>query len=493
MTDEPIHTTDAAASSGDVSGAAGGNPLLAEPVPTLIPEHNATDAPTTVPASTAASPNAGTPPAPVQELKESPELPAENETVSKNVEAAGEAGKAAPATPSISCDKKIVDDIAGILATIKLPERRSPPASEAPHEIKKGPVTFDTALGADVAKSSEEKVEVAMRPSNRTASSAPVVEQPATPPASETPGLPKETPKDIRDTVARLHTLKDDLKGVVQEKKISLVRAVALEEEKRQGQERFVHTETPAQSAHQSRRKLIIAVVSVLLFMFGAAFFYSIYNFMRGSADSGISPQEQPLMFAERTIAFSLGTLADIEIKRSLAQARQSSGSLGSITRIIPTISQVDASGTSRDQPAATETFLNAIGAHVTPELTRALSDNFFLGIHAIDKNAPVLIIPVSSYERAFAGLLAWEPTMNEDLSPFFTPVPSQTIDASGLSVQRQFQDAVLFNYDVRALRDDSGAVELLYSFPTRSVLIIAESPNSFTEILSRLRASRQL
>jgi len=53
-TDEPIHTTGGGASSGDVSGAAGGNPLLAEPVPTLIPEHNATDAPTTVPASTAA-------------------------------------------------------------------------------------------------------------------------------------------------------------------------------------------------------------------------------------------------------------------------------------------------------------------------------------------------------------------------------------------------------------------------------------------------------
>ena len=48
-------------------------------------------------------------------------------------------------------------------------------------------------------------------------------------------------------------------------------------------------------------------------------------------------------------------------------------------------------------------------------------------------------------------------------------------------------------NYDVRALKDDDGTIQLYYSFPTRNVLIIAESPFSFTEILSRLRADRRL
>ena len=48
-------------------------------------------------------------------------------------------------------------------------------------------------------------------------------------------------------------------------------------------------------------------------------------------------------------------------------------------------------------------------------------------------------------------------------------------------------------NYDVRELTDDSGNIVLYYSFPTPNILVIAESPYSFTEILSRLQAEREL
>jgi len=48
-------------------------------------------------------------------------------------------------------------------------------------------------------------------------------------------------------------------------------------------------------------------------------------------------------------------------------------------------------------------------------------------------------------------------------------------------------------NYDVRALRDDAGNIELYYSFPTQNILVIAESPYSFAEILNRLQAARKI
>ena len=106
----------------------------------------------------------------------------------------------------------------------------------------------------------------------------------------------------------------------------------------------------------------------------------------------------------------------------------------------------------------------------------------------------PVLfVIPVTSYDHAFAGMLAWEPTMDSDLSPIFASVPMTTTDSNGLPVQRTFQDSVMRNYDVRELTDDSGNVVLYYSFPTPNILVIAESTYSFTEILSRLQAEREL
>ena len=168
--------------------------------------------------------------------------------------------------------------------------------------------------------------------------------------------------------------------------------------------------------------------------------------------------------------------------------------SLGAIVHIVPTSSQTDANGTAAEQAMGIGEFLTAIEAQATPELIRSLRGDFFLGLHqTVEKRSPVLVIPVTSYERAFAGMLAWEPTVNANLSPIFTFIPPLTTDEKGLFVERQFEDSLINNYDVRVLRDDAGAIQMMYSFPTRTMLIIAESPYSFTEVLSRLRASRQL
>jgi len=99
----------------------------------------------------------------------------------------------------------------------------------------------------------------------------------------------------------------------------------------------------------------------------------------------------------------------------------------------------------------------------------------------------------VTNYDRAFAGMLAWEATMNSDLSPAFTPVPSTILDVNGIPSARVFMDDVMRNYDVRELKDDSGTVQLYYSFPSKNLLIIAESPYSFPELLSRLQSVRRL
>ena len=89
--------------------------------------------------------------------------------------------------------------------------------------------------------------------------------------------------------------------------------------------------------------------------------------------------------------------------------------------------------------------------------------------------------------------MLEWEDVMSSDLTPIFTPVPGTRLGGGGLIEKRQFEDLVMRNYDVRALTDDAGTIQLYYSFPTRNILIIAESPYSFAEILSRLRAERKL
>ena len=50
----------------------------------------------------------------------------------------------------------------------------------------------------------------------------------------------------------------------------------------------------------------------------------------------------------------------------------------------------------------------------------QGLGTTFFFGIHAVNGNVPVFVIPVISYDHAFAGMLAWEPTMDQDLAPAY-------------------------------------------------------------------------
>ena len=370
---------------------------------------------------------------------------------------------------------KIGDDIAEILKGVKLPERRETEAT-AKKPIENKAAVFETALGT--AGMPEEK--------------APPAEAPAVGPVALSSATAPPNPAPASSVVS-VHTLKDDLQQVVQSQKISVVRAASLEQD-RHAKERFQHTEASS-AATRSKRTLGILFAVAILFVLGAGALFGVYTVMQGSsAPSPATSASSSILFAESSVQFPIDKQSPDDLKRSLASARASlQGALGSITEIVPTVSTTSPDGSIQTRPATFSEFMAAIGAQPPDALLRALGDNFFFGIHTVDTNAPVFVIPVTSYDHAFAGMLAWESSMNSDLAPIFTPLSATMTDANGIPVNRTFSDAVMRNYDVRALKDDAGQIQLYYSFPSQNILVIAESPYSFAEILSRLQAGREL
>ncbi|MDO8522522.1 MAG: hypothetical protein Q7S08_04570 [bacterium] len=372
--------------------------------------------------------------------------------------------------------KPLRDDIARIIGKIKLPERI---ALKMSGEKAKPP----TLPGAPAIPPAPEKEAAGNEKSPQP------VEAPA-----QTQRQNEEAQKEAPSSVTSVHTLKDDLQNVVRDKKMSLVRAVALESEKKRGQEHLAGPHIQG-GAHPSK-VIGVAFVAVIFLVLGFVVFVGVRSVLQQGAGNAQPASAPSLIFAEKTLTFPQEERTGIDLRRTLmAGVRNVSNiPLGAIIRIVPTASQTDANGAATEQAVSIGDFLTALGTQETPELVRSFRGDFFLGLHqTVGKLSPVIIIPVTSYERAFAGMLAWEPTMNGDLSPIFTSIPPQTKDANGLFVERQFEDTLINNYDVRVLKDDSGATQMLYSFPTRTMLIISESPYSFTEVLSRLRASRQL
>lgn len=369
------------------------------------------------------------------------------------------------ATPSKPVsDTSMQNDMAKILGDVKLPERHNQVPPQKPAQENK----YDTTL-ADPQRALPHAV-------------------PGFSPESAPANTPAEAPKQDPQ-LGSLHTLKDDLQHVVQENKISYVRAVALEEEKRH------RIEERSPIAPPSKRSLFTMFVVAVLLGTGALALGAVYVVMQQRTVQSNAAVQSHILFAEQNVPFPVDNEAPADILRTLASAR-SSGSLtlGAILQIIPVFTDSDPStGQTTAVPLTFGEFITALGTRAPDELARALNDDFFFGIHTVDENAPLIIVPVTSYERAFAAMLEWEPFMNEDLEPLFTPLTPQAVGPDGIPTLRAFEDTVMRNYDVRALKDDAGEIQLYYSFPTRNVLIIAESPYSFTEALSRLRADRRL
>ncbi len=423
------------------------------PLPPVVPPAAKAEPPK--PAAPVTAPKAVTPP-----VSAAPMPPALKSEVPK------------PVVPSVSVPTRplpqqektpaLGDDIAKILKDVKLPER------------------FDKKGAADVKTT----------PVPAPPQSAPLQETVATPAHVPPVVTPHEAEKKA-DGITAVHTLKDDLQGVVREQRMSVVRAVSLEEDRR-ARKTDTAEETPA-VAQRSRRTVGIIFSALLFVLLGSGAIFGVFTVMNQQQTRPQTQTTSSILFAEQSVLLSLDVSSANDLKRTLGSARISStGTLGSITRIIPVVTATGGDA-GETRPTSFKEFITAIGARPPEELLRALGDDFFLGLHTVDKNAPILIVPVTDHSHAFAGMLAWEETLNADLAPLFLALPTHTTDAEGHPAKRVYEDLIMRNYDVRALKDDAGTVQFFYSFPSQNILIIAESPYSFTEILSRLQASRQL
>lgn len=361
-----------------------------------------------------------------------------------------------PATPApapvYTPEERMGADIARILKEVKLPEHRDAPVS-GEHVPKREVKNIDAMLSAEAT----------------------------VPRAPEPPPLAAGTAP-----VSGVHTLKQDLQGVVREQKISIVRAVALEEDRRITDTAVIQ---PAQKPHSEWGKQVI-LGGLLLLALGGAALGGVYLVMSDRAARIPVQLPDSLLFSENTRTLALDDQSPTQVKSTIERARATLGaSFGSITRIVPTYQGPE----GQPRPVTLSEFLTALGTRPPERLLRALGDTFFFGLHAIDKNAPVLLLEVASYENAFAGMLEWEGNLNADLIPAYTAVPALIAGEGGLLQRRAFRDDVMRNFDVRELKDDSGAIVLYYAFPTRDLLFIAESPYSFTEVLNRLQAQQGL
>jgi len=133
-----------------------------------------------------------------------------------------------------------------------------------------------------------------------------------------------------------------------------------------------------------------------------------------------------------------------------------------------------------------TSEFLEILNSQAPGNLVRAFDPLFmfgsFKGSLATDETSTFLIIKLASFENAFAGMLAWEEHLAEDLGPLFA---TATL-FKNVAPESTFVDVIDRNKDIRMLMLGEQPV-LLYSFFDNNLLIITDHIETMRTLVDRL------
>ena len=150
----------------------------------------------------------------------------------------------------------------------------------------------------------------------------------------------------------------------------------------------------------------------------------------------------------------------------------QLSASGGRSVQVYPTLKEGESL-----RPATSKEFFATLAMHLPRTLENALDNGFMIGGITTTSPEPFLIIHSYNFDGLFAGLLQWEDTMPEDLSPLF---------GEPMATSTHFTDAVQNNKSTRILYDTAGNEVLLYSFISQDVVIITTSGESLSALIEK-------
>lgn len=306
---------------------------------------------------------------------------------------------------------------------------------------------------------------------------------PLPPPPAPAPAAPPPPKPPIQpEGPSALHTYSTDFSDKLDREGASTFSVLAAEGNTARQEPAPVRT-------YRSRNRVVTQVAfGVLVAVLASAGVYGIYLLVTGK-DTPILTQAPSLVFADER-----RELTGPDFMNDLAALSRESLVAGTVlvTYIAHDVAGDD--GLMRE-PQPGGALLQALDLGAPDILLRNTDPLSTVGIiHAEGETRPFFVLRVTSFERTFAGMLAWEADMADDLAPIYPPGPAAATSASSTAtttaaapLQPRFRDEVVENHDVRVLRDESGRSRILYGYRDKTTLIIARNEAAYLELVRRL------
>ena len=302
----------------------------------------------------------------------------------------------------------------------------------------------------------------------------------------------------VEETMVKpLETYQHDIESVVQHDNVSVL-AIATAEANRRSTTGEGNPETKAEKT-RSLAFNIAMVMGGLIFLIGAsgALAYLVTRQTSVPVSSTTMPASSLITIdAVKEVTFTPDQTRGVVMSQLDAARQATSLSLGLMGQLLVTESSTTPNGTTL-QVLPAQSFFTLIAPNIPSALARTFKPDYLLGVHVYNSNQAFIIANVYSYEEAYAGMLAWEPNLKQDLSPLFNYTPTQHIPEQGVAtiatgtdqfIQTGFVDKIVENHDARVLQNSTGDIYLLWTFLDRNTLVITTDDATLREIISRLK-----
>ncbi len=297
-----------------------------------------------------------------------------------------------------------------------------------------------------------------------------------------------------------IRTYEGDIAEALAKKKTSVATVAIAETKKKEVIRETKAVEEKKEAAAKGPSYLKpIAYGVTSIFLVGIAIL-GVYFFYKKSSFANRPPEPvklitfvQSIITPEKQIQVSIDGLSSEKIiQKMYAEYTKASPSKNEILELVLTEKK-------GEDPVAVSAsvFIEKVNLPTPSVLSRALLDRFMLGAYGeIDgKATPFIILTTDFFQNAFAGMLAWEKTMQDDLSLLLNYKVKARIEedlasttpSTYFGIQGKFVDKQLNNRDVREFISKSGNLLFLYSFIDKDTIILTTSEAALLVLIDRV------
>lgn len=257
--------------------------------------------------------------------------------------------------------------------------------------------------------------------------------------------------------------------------------SVAIAESQKKGEGATIRNLQPAAEEKAPVRtgsKLIIMLISIILICIGILAGYYLYSrspLVTSKTPPVVSNRSLPSLIpsdSQATVTTDDQTVPAIQAMIVAEAARPLAA--GRIKEIVM-LEKKD----GQDYRVSAAEMAALMDVPVPDIIARTLQPQWMFGVYADQGvNRTFIVVNTNLFQNAFAGMLAWEPTLPNDLKSYISPQDAATA---------QFKDEIVRNKDVRAFVTHTGRTMFLYSFIDNNTLVIAENETTLNAIVARL------